>query len=310
MCFSPGISGFFAASSLVMAAICFYLKLPQGLAIGSLFFGSMELLQTLSYFVIAEPEDNFSMCANSTNQFLTLIGYLHIIFQPFMANVTFFSMHRTPNVTYRIVGDFIQRLCLFQSLWMLARYAMAVYGPESYYAGPPTIHCPNYELIREGYDGSHGYMTPNVPGHSCTFRSPSGTGHLAWAVPLYQNTYLMPSASLHFFMMFVPALVCAQHDHMLRFMTAVLFVTGPFFVNYFVTDVVGEQASVWCILSMVQFGLLVVGAAFLYDRNEASPESLSHAGQLGEQPLEYTLAASKPTNGHSNGYANGKTKAQ
>jgi len=72
-------------------------------------------------------------------------------------------------------------------------------------APPATQECPNYEWLVEGYDGSMGnFTTPNLPGHSCTFRSASSSGHLAWAVPSYQATYFVPGMFFHLFLMYAP----------------------------------------------------------------------------------------------------------
>ena len=82
-----------------------------------------------------------------------------------------------------------------------------------------------------------------------------------------------------------------------------MFLTGPGIVNYVITDSVGEQPAVWCVLSVVQSFLLNVAAVFVWQREEPD-KVFCHPGQMGEQPLEYRLVE-KATNG-TNGHANGK----
>lgn len=267
----------------------------------SLYYGAMEVLQTLQYFVIAEPDDQFSMCHNSTNQFLTFVALLHVAFQPVFCNLAIWSMHRHADLRNRLEADFVNRLCLFNAAWWIIRYVAALYSDS--YAGQPSVDCPNYEMMVDGYDGSMQFDVPNLPRHSCTYRSPSGTGHLAWAVPMYQTTYLMPSVSLHCFLFFAPALVSYQSKFDLRLISIILFLTGPGVVNYMITDNLGEQPAIWCVLSVVQCGLLTVAGFFLWERDAPEP-ICSHPGQLGESPLEYQLVE-KATNG-TNGHANGK----
>jgi len=56
------------------------------LAKGVFFFFTMEFLQGLQYFVIAEDLDS-PMCDNSFNKFLTVLGFLHICLQPYFCHV-------------------------------------------------------------------------------------------------------------------------------------------------------------------------------------------------------------------------------
>ena len=56
----------------------FRLGRPLRLCYPILFFASMELLQTVQYWYIAEPEDGYAMCKNPINRFLTFLGMVHI----------------------------------------------------------------------------------------------------------------------------------------------------------------------------------------------------------------------------------------
>ena len=82
MCFTQEMSGFFSVGSILMAIYGYRKYENRQLAIAILYFGAMETLQFVQYFFVARPEDDYAMCGDSTNQFLTVLGGLHICFQP------------------------------------------------------------------------------------------------------------------------------------------------------------------------------------------------------------------------------------
>ena len=137
-------------------------------AVSILYFGSMELLQTVQYFFIAEPEDGYSMCKNPTNQFLTSLGTLHICFQPYFSNYIMGAM-RVNNIEMRIVHDLIGKICFVGGAMLFARHLIAALWPDNpSLSAVPSEDCPNYEWINQGYDAHLGWQTPNLPNHSCT----------------------------------------------------------------------------------------------------------------------------------------------
>jgi len=217
----------------------------------------------------------------------------------------FTGMPRRHSIKHRIQGDLIHNFCLLGVVALASRYLLAVYWPDNPNMAPrPTKDCPNYEWVRDGYDGLLGFETPNLPGHSCTFRSGSSTGHLAWAVPLYQATYFVPGTFLHAFLMFAPIVAKAEYWSEL-IVGATFFGTGPALAAY-LTDSLNEQASVWCFYSMYQ--CLFAFIALLLEKEEPVRPVLAHKGDLGETPLEFQWADPATTaNGqHANGHANGK----
>lgn len=187
----------------------------------------METLQFVQYFWVArEEEDNYAMCGNSTNQFLTMLGTLHICFQPYFSNMAQFGLRQT-SIKNRHEKDLVSKLCLFGGVWLFSRYLFAIAFPDNPNMAPrSTKDCPNYEWIVEGYDPYLQEDTPNLPGHSCVFIPNSSTKHLAWAVPMYQATYFSPGVALHTFLMFVPAMFTAWAR--IPIMPIVLFLTGTF----------------------------------------------------------------------------------
>jgi Family of unknown function (DUF5765) len=200
MCFSGEMSAGFAFICFALGGIVWAAGRPKRLAIAMAYFGLMELLQTVQYKFVAVPEDNFEMCKSPTNQYLTFVGLVHILFQPYFANMALCATGRQMSLKLRYMNDMVLRLCLLFAGWCLCRYLLAVYWPSNPAMAPrSTEACPNYEWVRDGYDAGIGWDTPNLPGHSCTFISNTTTGHIAWAAPLYQATYFVPGASMHFF---------------------------------------------------------------------------------------------------------------
>ena len=267
-----------------------------------LYFGAMELLQAVQYIFVAVPDDNYAMCKSPTNQFLTVLGFVHIWFQPFFYHLAAPSSWRKVNLKTRHENDIVLRLCLAGGLWGIARYLLVAFWPDNPAAAArPSESCPNYEWIRDGYDAGIGWITPNLPGHSCTFISNTSTGHLAWATPMYQVTYYVPSTSLHLFLMIAPRLVLKGD-----FLKGIaVLVTGPVMAGY-LTKSLNEQASIWCFFSMFLCLSLIV-VSFIEERVTADgpAKTVTHAGGFGEKPMEYHLATSHG-NGTTTLKANGK----
>lgn len=218
--------------------------------------------------------------------------------------MVFTNNHRRHSIKLRIQGDLIHKLCLLGAAALAMKYYLTWFDLPSQ-KPLPTKDCPNYEWLGEGYDGSldSGFVTPNLPGQSCTFRSATDSGHLAWAVPFYQSSYFVPSTFLHCFLMIAPAM--AWSEQLTEGLAAViLFASGPLLASY-LTPSVNEQASIWCFFSMIQCFM-----AFLLSINE--PDStpvipkLIHEGTLGEKTLEFVYV--DPVNGPTNGVANGHSK--
>jgi Family of unknown function (DUF5765) len=249
MCFSGEMSAVFAFICFGLGGIVWAAGRPKRLAISMAYFGLMELLQTVQYKFVAVPDDNYEMCKSPTNQYLTFIGLLHILFQPYFANMALCATGRIMSLRMRHYGDLLSRLCLFFAIWCLIRYWLAAFYPKNPHMAPrPSAECPNYEWVRDGYDAGIGWDTPNLPGHSCTFISNTTSGHIAWAAPLYQATYFVPGASMHFFLMFAPALLIKTQIPLgIGFL-----LTGPILAAS-ITPSMNEQASIWCFFSVFQW---------------------------------------------------------
>ena len=154
MCFSGEMSAFFSLSCIICSGIVYRAGRLARVSVTILYFGLMELLQTVQYLVVARPEDGYSMCKNSTNQVLTAVGFIHICFQPVFINMALSAMERRNCLQTRYENDIIQRLCIVGALWFASRYLLAVYWHPNL-AATPSEDCPNYEWVRDGFDAGH-----------------------------------------------------------------------------------------------------------------------------------------------------------
>jgi hypothetical protein len=144
----------------------------------------------------------------------------------------------------------------------------------------------------KGYDDFLQKETPNIPGYPCTYYAPTRSGHLAWAVPVYRQSYSFPGNSLHFFLMFAPYFVMF-HRRFVQLSAIVLWLSGPVLANW-ITSSVNEQPAIWCFYSVAQTSLFgfVVRYKKLYQ--QPIPDQIHHPGGFGEQPLTY-YAQQNPT---------------
>lgn len=209
MCFSQ-------SGSLIvgLTGIAFSLYISNTYAsIGIAYFSLMEILQFFQYQVIDD--------CTVYNERLTLLGYLHICFQPFFINVWLFAFARNPPF-----------LILYLSLVagvLLASRVLFVKDDE----------------LCEKHEPLCGPIT-------C---STSGERHIAWSVRLRApgKYWFTPSIGLHFFMWVTPILVLLQIKPIVA-----LLLTGPYF--FFLTGNIHEQPAIWCYTVIAQmivtYGLL------------------------------------------------------
>jgi hypothetical protein len=125
---------------------------------------------------------------------------------------------------------------------------------------------------------------------------------------MYQATYFMPGASLHFFLMFAPRLVGANP---LGALFGILL--GPVLVMC-LTKSLNEQPAVWCFFTMYYCTALSLKA--FYDMKKINSKNrgcdgrvsaaetllLIHKGTFGEAPMVYKLVDNTTTKDYSNGF--------
>jgi hypothetical protein len=166
-------------------------------------------------------------CDSKINQILTVIGFLHICFQPYFTHT--FSGAFVTNPAKVAQFKVIKNLALVMGCMMFSRWILFS-APEH------NLKCANTEWLRGD--------------RACTFR---GNYHLAWSMPLHAPTYFMPSNNIHFFMMFAPYIALGREMWLHGF---ILFATGPL-LSSIITPNLYEQASIWCFFSIGQVCLAV-----------------------------------------------------
>jgi hypothetical protein len=182
MCFSERISLGLGVTGIA-AVLFIYARTKNAYAsIGLAYFALMEIIQYFQYKVIDQ-------CNNKTNRYLTILGYLHICFQPLFFNLWLFAFTVKPIVQY-LYMSFFGGMMLASRLFYVNKLC----------------------------DASH---EPLCGKRTC---SVSGKRHIAWNVRLRAPDWVTPSISLHFFLWVFPALSMFQ----LKPAVAVML-TAPYF---------------------------------------------------------------------------------
>eukprot|EP00051_Salpingoeca_urceolata_P027265 m.480702 g.480702 ORF g.480702 m.480702 type:complete len:282 (-) comp21928_c0_seq1:242-1087(-) len=225
MCFNKEMSGSFAVAGFFMSFWVWHKTSNTQLAIGIFYFFLMEFLQFFQYLTIDQ-------CDNTTNQFLTVLGYLHICYQPYFTHVINSSLTKSKVILWQYVP--IMRLCIIGGTLLALRL--------------PFSHLAKMDISP---DGPCGESTEWLRGEKlCTI---SGKYHLAWSVPMSDPSYLWPSAAIHSFLMFAPFFVLKWN---MIIQGLFLFATGPLLAAY-ITPNLQEQASIWCFFSISQIGIML-----------------------------------------------------
>ncbi|MCH2037982.1 MAG: DUF5765 domain-containing protein [Rickettsiales bacterium] len=212
MCWSSEASIVLSTIGVTGTLYAAYKKQPLVLWMSLGYFTLMEILQAFTYGVIDQ-------CHDPSNQVATILGYLHIVFQPFFIHAV--ALHFIPQDTARRIAPLVFTLCFFCSIMML----LTLY-PFSW-AGL----CPEH--------------FPLCSDHLC---SVSGNWHIAWNVPL--NLELKGLRYYPWIGMVLPFLYGSW-----RFGTY-HFLMGPL-LAYSTTDNINEFPAVWCLLS-IGFLLIIV----------------------------------------------------
>lgn len=223
MCFTQISSLAFSFVGFSMALYSLIKLKNTMLFAGVFYFSLMELLQFFQHFWIDE-------CSSSINRGLTVVGYLHVCFQPLFTNILCMSTTKNPQV--RSVFSTCLKLSFIAGILLSMKWLL--------------------------YSASDDYSFRNnsnewlVGDETCTY---SGKYHLAWSVMLKSPSYYVPSVFLHNFMMFTPFLLAAIHDWSFAVNGVFLFVTGPLLASY-ITSNLHEAASIWCFTSVTQLAVL------------------------------------------------------
>src|SRR4051812_37524971 len=107
MCWSGQASAVLASAGIATTIYAAWKKEPAPLWIALGYFSLMELLQAFTYSVIDD-------CINPTNQIATLLGYLHITFQPFFINAV--ALYFIPEAIRKRIAIPVYMLCFLGAL--------------------------------------------------------------------------------------------------------------------------------------------------------------------------------------------------
>lgn len=211
------------------------------------YFSLMELLQAFTYTVIDD-------CANPANQIATLLGYLHIVFQPFFANLI--SLYFVPRPVREAIEPWVYAIVAAGAIIML----VSVYP----FAWAQSCHA--------GIEVFCGQRICSI----------SGDWHIAWEINRTVLAMgLMPYVLTTFLL---PVLYGSWR------MTLYHLVTGPG-LAWLTTRNPNELAAVWCLYSI---GLLLIVAKtpirrVLHVRNWPLYAYFRDSGRLPGIPAAGTL---------------------
>jgi hypothetical protein len=239
------MSGGFAALGLSVALWINFRTSNTRLAVGVFYFFLMEFLQAIQYLYLAVGLDS-PICDTMVNKVLTVLGFLHICFQPYFCHLINESLsqdpesasapeHRRSLQKYRDQYKVIKRLCIIGGALLFIRW------PMSYVPGWNTMHgTPSTEWLRGD--------------QLCTFKAQSMV-HLGWSVPMADPTYNIQGAGIHSFLMFAPFFALYEKRGMIM-QAAFLYLTGPYMASLISSNLM-EQASIWCFFSIAQISVML-----------------------------------------------------
>jgi len=213
MCWSGEASAALAAAGLASTAyLAVRKKESKYLLVPLAYFSLMELLQAITYIYIGS-------CSLPINQVLTLLGYIHIAFQPFFINMV--SMYFVPERVREKISWFVYGLSFIGTVLMIIKM---------------------YPFI---WAGTCAVGTTAMCGQNLC--SVHGSWHIAWNVPVNAINWL------YFFGYTFPAFILPVLYGSWR-MTLYHALIGPS-LAFMLTNNLNEWPAVWCLFSI---GLLLI----------------------------------------------------
>ncbi len=205
MCWSGEASAVLAVVGIASTAYAAHKKEPPELWIPLAFFTLMEVLQAFTYSVI-------NQCGLPSNEVATLLGYLHIAFQPFFIN--YMGMYFIPRHIREKIQVYVYTLCFAAAILMIIRVYPFSWAPL---CEPGTILC------------------------GANLCSVYGTWHIAWNIPLNN---IFGNAPIYALVALVLPILYGSWRAGLYNMAV-----GPV-AAYLLTSNPNEQPAIWCLLSI------------------------------------------------------------
>jgi hypothetical protein len=229
MCWSTGVSVAMVGVGIVATGITAARGEPRAIPLTLGYFTVMEGLQAAGYAVVDQ-------CGTTGNQAITLLSYLHIVFQPFFINA--FAMELVPDPVKARLRRGVYICCAVSSAVMLAQL---------------------YPLEWAGV------CTPGTALCGTEFCLTSGEWHIAWNIP-YNGLLLPLEDALGVHTGFPSYLLVAFLLPLLYgAWRMVLFhaLAGPILANALTANP-NEAPAVWCLFSI---GILLISVSPLIRRH-------------------------------------------
>jgi len=204
MCWSGEASATVATAGVLCTIYAAYKKQPMPLWMCLGYFSLMEALQAYTYSVI----DN---CDSPSNQVATLLGYLHITFQPFFINGV--ALHFIDQRVAKKIAPFAYTVCFAAAILMLIK------------------------IYPFGWTGHCSAWRPMCGKLLCAIH---GNWHIAWSLPVNNIGERFSGYFLAGFVM--PALYGSWRWVLFHLLA------GPL-LAYTTTTNMNEWPAIWCLFS-------------------------------------------------------------
>jgi len=190
-----------------------------------LYFSLMELLQAFTYAVINE-------CSNPSNQVATLLGYLHISFQPFFANAV--CLYFIDSNIRRKIQGWVYALCFVATIVTLV------------------------QLYPFDWAGA---CDPSRPLCGARLCSVSGSWHIAWELPINGIGNFFTQTDIfgisNGFVAYMAAVFILPIFYGSWRFTLYHIALGPVMASL-LTESPNKRPAVWCLLSIGLMLLIIV----------------------------------------------------
>ena len=216
MCWSAPASIILTSAGLGGTIYAVKQKKSKLLWLPLLYFSLMEGLQVVQYFFIDQ-------CGLYINQLLTVLGFIHIAFQPFFINA--FALYFVPKKFAKKIAPWVYTICFLATVAMLLQlYPFHAVGSSASACIP----------------GQQEMCGNNL----CTV---SGEWHLAWNIPLSMYPHSIYISSFFLF----PLLYGSWK------ITLVSFLIGPLLVSSLSSNI-NERPAIWCFLSVAYILIIIL----------------------------------------------------
>lgn len=221
MCWSLEASAALAVTGAVVTGYAVMTNKPKSLWIPLAYFTAMEALQAAQYTVV-------DICGIPLNQILTIVGYVHIAFQPFFINMV--AMYFIPVQIKERISKTVYWLCAAAAVSMLIQLVPFAWAGQCL---PGSMLCGK------------------------TLCTVSGSWHIAWDIPLnglYNLLFTLVHVSMPGYVLvglLLPFIYGSWKLNLYQMLTGLVLAC-------FLTSNPNEAAAVWCLLS-IGICILIIG---------------------------------------------------